>query len=796
VLSLAQNHQIASQGFDDPNSLITQGTFEIRAGGETATITIDSTNNTMRGLAQAITSAGIEITASIFNDGSDAATQPYRILLSSNNTGTANAISITNSLDADGGGAFKPNFTSTQIGSAKLNSGFAGTASVASNSGAGNYTGTANDSYTFTVVGAGTVGTDNGIKIAYSNSSGTQTGTITVDQADVNVAKSVVDGVEVQFGAGTLAAGDKFTVDVFAPTVQSAANAKVQLGTGNGAIVVQSATNKVTDLIAGVTLDLQSADPTKEVKVTVSNDITAARQEVVDFVKDYNDFMDYLGSQTRFDSATGQKSILTGNQAILNLRDQVQQSILSVSPNLPSSINRLGAIGIASDGKGKLVINDAKLDAALNGSVAGVGFSDLKKLFALNGSSSSSGIEFATGSRVTKESSTPYGIDITQAAERANVNATNALVAATVIDGSNNTLVVRIDATTSSTITLTSGTYSQLDLAREVESRVNANLLPRGRQISVSLASQHLVMTSGRYGSTSEVSVLSGTALAALGFNGTETDVGLDVAGSFIVNGLTEAATGTGQILKGDSGNANTADLNVVVSLTSSQVQAGVDATLSVSRGVASRFDGLLQDLLDPVSGRVQTIEDRFAQLIEDAQRSTKKETKALDDQKTSLLRQFAALETAMSRLKQQGESLTSAFANSHTPPSMTRIELLLAAFDGTVSRLRQASELLEQGERAKAEPLLLRSQRIILELYSGIDVRFGQIPENMKKLYLYVLGCIGMGQELELPAAIDILKNIRDGLESIRDKATQMERRGELSPLRDEVQLLKNIVA
>src|SRR6185436_4198739 len=102
-----------------------------------------------------------------------------------------------------------------------------------SNSGAGNYTGTANDSFTFTVVGAGTVGTDNGIQIAYSNNSGTQTGTITVDQA-------VVDVVEVQFGTGTLAAGDTFTIDVFAPTIQSAANARVQLGTGGGAIVVQS----------------------------------------------------------------------------------------------------------------------------------------------------------------------------------------------------------------------------------------------------------------------------------------------------------------------------------------------------------------------------------------------------------------------------------------------------------------------------------------------------------------------------------------------------------------------------
>jgi len=134
--------------------------------------------------------------------------------------------------------------------------------------------------------------------------------------------------------------------------------------------------------------------------------------------------------------------------------------------------------------------------------------------------------------------------------------------------------------------------------------------------------------------------------------------------------------------------------------------------------------------------------------------------------------------------------------AYTQSPPPMTRIELLLAAFDGIVSRLEQARNLVEQNERNRAEPLLLRSQRIILELYSGIDLRFGQIPENMQKLYLYVLGCIGMGPELDLSAAIDVLQNIRGGLENIRDKATQMERSGELSPMSEQVQLLRNIVA
>ena len=663
VLGLAQKHQIASQGFDDPTAEITQGTFEIQSGGKTATITIDSTNNTVRGLAQAIGNANIGITASVISDGSDARTQPYRLLLSAKDSGSENAITITNNLAASSGGAMKPNFGSTQLGTAIAGSTFQGTSSLTSNSGAGTFTGTSNDTFNFTVVAGGTVGTDNGIQVSYSNQSGSLTGTITVDQADVGVDKSVASGVQLQFGAGTLVAGDTFSVDGFVSTVQAATNAQVQLGTGSGAIVVQSASNVVNDLVPGVTLNLLSADPAKEIKITVADDIAAAKQDVTDFVADYNDFIDFIDKQTRFNVATGTAAILNGNRSVTDLKTQIERSVLAVSGNLPSSINRIGAVGITSDGKGKLEINEAKLNDVLNGRVAGVGFPELKKLFALAGTSSSTGIQFATGTKLTKESgSTPYQIDITQAAERATISATNTLSTSTVIDGSNNSLVVRIDEATSSTITLASGTYSQVDLARQVESQINAIMVSQGKQVSVSLSSQRLSLTSSRYGSKSEATVVSGSALASLGFDGTETDRGVDVAGSFLVNNVAEAATGSGQVLTGAVSNTNTSGLATVVTLTQSQLQVGVDATLSITRGMASRLDSIMQDMLDPVSGNIQKIDDRFQASITDATQRTSKETFAMDEQRTALVRQFASLETTMSNLRAQGDLLTRTF--------------------------------------------------------------------------------------------------------------------------------------
>lgn len=128
-------------------------------------------------------------------------------------------------------------------------------------------------------------------------------------------------------------------------------------------------------------------------------------------------------------------------------------------------------------------------------------------------------------------------------------------------------------------------------------------------------------------------------------------------------------------------------------------------------------------------------------------------------------------------------------------PAPWTRVEMLVAAFDGTITRLKHAQEFLAHGKAQQAGPLLLRSQRIVLELYSGLDLRHGEVPENMRRLYLYVLGCIGMGTELDVPAALDVLGIIRNGLESIRGAAGELERRGAVPPMPQHTQLLKHVV-
>lgn len=66
-------------------------------GSGVKTVTIDSTNNTLQGIRDAINKASIGVTASIINDGS---ATPYRLVLSSGSTGKASSMKISVAGDA------------------------------------------------------------------------------------------------------------------------------------------------------------------------------------------------------------------------------------------------------------------------------------------------------------------------------------------------------------------------------------------------------------------------------------------------------------------------------------------------------------------------------------------------------------------------------------------------------------------------------------------------------------------------------------------------------------------------
>jgi len=557
IQSLATAHAVASQSVTNPESAITQGTFSLRVGSQAqADIVIDSSNDTLSGLATAINVANVGVTASVVQEGNAS----YRLMLTGTKTGAENAISMTNSLADSSGGAVKPEFD-------------------------------------------------------------------------------------------------------FDQPISSAADARVTLGTGPGALTVSNGTNTISNLIQGVSLNLQSADPSKTITLTVSNDSEKGVTAVKDFVNAYNSFLDYVDNVTKYDTEADLAGILQGDYSAINLRRQLQNAIQSVIPGVSSQANRLSALGISTSNTGRLTVNESRLQELINGNVAGVSVTDLKRLFAVDGQSSNGAVTFVYASGKTQATSSPIEVNITQAPERAALTAGTALSETTVIDSSNQSLRLNLDGV-EETVTLKEGSYTREELAAHVQSVINNHSAFTARSVSVGVnSSQQLTVTSDSYGTSSRLTVYGSSAANTLGFAGGESDTGVNVAGEFLVNGKVETATGSGRMLTGKDGNATTDGLQVRVNVTPGQVVSGSEGSITISRGVASRMNSLIDQLLDADKGLLTSLDKRFTDQLESIQNQVDRQQSMFDKQKEALLTRFQAMETALQQLKSTSSLLGSQLA-------------------------------------------------------------------------------------------------------------------------------------
>ncbi len=271
-----------SQGYASDTSVVGTGTITINVNGNAQNISIDASNDTLDGVAGAITAAGIGVTAQVVNTGLPS--NPYRLEIISNSTGTAGAFTVSTSLS----GGTAPDFTNNEIGPVSTGS-ITGTATPTVG---GTYTGTLSQGYHFTVTSGGTVGSGP-ITIAYTSDSG-ESGTIDVPgDYTTGTPLTVADGLTLSLNAGTLNTNDKFSVAAFNPDVASAQNAIVQAGNQ----IVTSASNDVTNAIPGVTLSLNANSGTST--VTVADDSATQAGYIGSFVSAYNQLMTDIQQATQ-----------------------------------------------------------------------------------------------------------------------------------------------------------------------------------------------------------------------------------------------------------------------------------------------------------------------------------------------------------------------------------------------------------------------------------------------------------------------------------------------------------------
>ncbi len=92
VTALAASHKLASNAFSNPTDVVGEGTLSLSVGSNSFDVTIDSSNSTLFGLRDAINNAPTNtgVTATIVNENSGS-----RLILTSDDAGTANALTVT-----------------------------------------------------------------------------------------------------------------------------------------------------------------------------------------------------------------------------------------------------------------------------------------------------------------------------------------------------------------------------------------------------------------------------------------------------------------------------------------------------------------------------------------------------------------------------------------------------------------------------------------------------------------------------------------------------------------------------
>jgi flagellar hook-associated protein 2 len=426
---------------------------------------------------------------------------------------------------------------------------------------------------------------------------------------------------------------------------QAAVNASVSV---NG-VFISGATNQLADAIPGVMLTLNA---TGSSRITISRDTAQAQTTVQGFVKAYNDLSSTVSTLTAYNAATGRGGALVGNSAAISVQTQLRAAAGSALAGVSGDLSRLSQIGVEFDRNGRLTLDATKLDAAIASRP-----NDIASLFALRGRSSADLVKFVSSGAASQPGA--YAVHITAPATRASALAANSAASTTVIDGSNDSLSLSLDGTASSTLSIPHGSYTPAQLAATLQNTLNAAapLAGANARVIVSLDGGRLRIASERYGSASAVTSLAGSALSALGYNAGTTATGSDVAGYFVLNGTTIAATGNGQVLRAAAG-APADELVVRHTGSSAPPQGTPAATLNLSEGYAVTMERVASRLLAE-NGGLGSRTDGLSRSIQEIAAQRTRLNSRLADTEVRIRTQFSALDTLISRL-----SSTSNFLN------------------------------------------------------------------------------------------------------------------------------------
>lgn len=141
--------------------------------------------------------------------------------------------------------------------------------------------------------------------------------------------------------------------------ITNAQNAKLQMG-GNSPLTIESASNKIENVVEGLTFQLTKAQKLGDapLQVVVDQDKEAVTGSLKKFVDSYNELLDDIGKMTSSDPKS--PGALSSDSGVRTLKSLLGNKVR----DLPNGLS-LSNLGIKTDKAGKLSFNETDFNKAL-----------------------------------------------------------------------------------------------------------------------------------------------------------------------------------------------------------------------------------------------------------------------------------------------------------------------------------------------------------------------------------------------------------------------------------------------
>jgi flagellar hook-associated protein 2 len=161
------------------------------------------------------------------------------------------------------------------------------------------------------------------------------------------------------------------TIDGTPPDVDGNAVSANNITVGQNAIAVvdgltvERPTNDLTDVVAGISITAQAADPTLSINFAAEPNKSAIKVKINDLVSAYNNVINFINTQNKYSKDGGAGGALFGDSMLSDVRTSIQKALFDVPlatvQNDTTGYSTLSVIGISSQNDGTLKVDDTKL---------------------------------------------------------------------------------------------------------------------------------------------------------------------------------------------------------------------------------------------------------------------------------------------------------------------------------------------------------------------------------------------------------------------------------------------------